>query len=289
MRRTVPHAASVLLGMALEISLPCEADCETVSVAIAPGCPPLRVVASRQLAHAAANSSACGGASGGDATGLRTSGGASRLLCHLLLSCPQLLDQAHVLELGCGLALAGLFAARDPRCVSVTLTDGDDRALAFARRALALNPECVAPVALHTLRWGEPLPFPAPPSPLLVLGGDVVYYAGGTAALLTTLAHLLAAPGSRAALAFNPRYPAWRADLVDGCAAHGLSCWELAAEAVLPLAEQGSGFFCHTRLVLLARLGAPLPVQGLVLTPLALEPAPATGDAAGWAALGGDS
>ena len=213
--------------------------------------------------------------SSGDATGHRSSGGAARVLCHWLARSagPLALRSRRVVELGCGLGLAGLYAART--AAAVTLTDGDERALCLARRSHALNAATLrAAVRFRMLPWSAdaqlaPLfagddvaeggPAPAGDEPrqapgVLLLGADLLYYGGGVTALMETIAALLlSAQGgsvpSLAALAANPRYPGWAADVASASSRLGLEAHCLDVQAVLPPAERSSGWFAHTRLV----------------------------------------
>lgn len=81
------------------------------------------------------------------------------------------LEGKHVLELGCGLGLAGIAAATAG--ASVTMTDYDDDALMFARWNVAAN--LAAPaldrVSIRSFDWRQP------PDDCfdLVLGADIVY------------------------------------------------------------------------------------------------------------------
>ena len=204
--------------------------------------------------------------SAGDATGHRSSGGAARVLCHWLRRNRDALalQRRNVVELGCGLGLAGLFAART--AAAVTLTDGDERALALARRSHALNAHTLrAAVRFRSLPWsaeaqlaplfagdaeaGGPSEAAAAELPVLLLGADLFYYGGGVAALMDAIAALLPPAGGLAALSANPRYPAWAADVDAAARRLGLEARSMAVEAVLPPAEIASGWFAHTRLV----------------------------------------
>ena len=233
-----------------------------------------------QAAHARNNNSADTFVSSGDATGHRSSGGAARVLCHWLARSaePLALRSRRVIELGCGLGLAGLYAART--AAAVTLTDGDERALCLARRSHALNAATLrAAVRFRMLPWsadaqlaplfagddavggaassgheGEPRNAPG----VLLLGADLLYYGGGVAALMDTIAALLTTQGASvpglAALAANPRYHGWADDVAQACDRLGLQAHCLDVQAVLPPAERSSGWFAHTRLVRLCLL-----------------------------------
>ena len=112
------------------------------------------------------------------------------------------LDGLRVVELGCGLALPSLAAARAG--ATVLATDTEPEALALVARNASLNG-----VSLKTLRldWSEPeallrgAPFD------LVLAADVLYERHSVATLLTLLPRLApgawrADPGRPAAVAF---------------------------------------------------------------------------------------
>ena len=222
-----------------------------------------------QAAHARNNNSADTVVSAGDATGHRSSGGAARVLCHWLRRNADALAlrRRAVVELGCGLGLTGLYAART--AAAVTLTDGDERALALARRSHALNaPTLRAAVRFRSLPWSadatlaplfagdaEPSAAAAETEPpdatcgVLLLGADLFYYGGGVTALMEAIAALLPAAGGLAALAANPRYPGWAADVAEASRSLGLEARSMAVHALLPPEEQASGWFAHTRLV----------------------------------------
>jgi hypothetical protein len=225
-----------------------------------------------QRAHARNNNSADTSVSAGDATGHRSSGGAARVLCFFLRHNRDALQlrRRRVVELGCGLGVAGLYAART--AAAVTLTDGDERALALARLSYALSASVlVAPVRFAPLTWSAeaalaPL-FAGDAAggdcqaddgaaacallPPLLLGADLLYYSDGVVALLETVAALLAAgpPGGLAVLASNPRYADWAADACAAAARLGLQPHALPIEAVVPPAELAHGWFQNTRLV----------------------------------------
>ena len=112
------------------------------------------------------------------------------------------LDGLRVLELGCGLALPSLAAARAG--ATVLATDAEPEALELVARNAALNG-----VRVETLRldWSEPDALVARAPFDLVLASDVLYERHSVAALLTLLPRLapeawLADPGRPAAGAF---------------------------------------------------------------------------------------
>lgn len=120
-------------------------------------------------------------------------------LCHLLKANSDALQLSRCLcvELGCGCAGSGLFAAR--YAASVALTDGDAAALLLAERSAALN---AAPAALSflPLAWGSADLGAALPQlarrheSVLVLGADLLYYRAGVFDLVASIAALLALP-----------------------------------------------------------------------------------------------
>lgn len=105
------------------------------------------------------------------------------------------LSGARVLELGCGLALPSIAAARAGG--AVTATDGSPDAVAFAAHNLALN-GVEGEVALADWRDAPALAEGAPWD--LVLAADVLYLRHNVEALLRVLPDLVA-PGGEAFLA----------------------------------------------------------------------------------------
>jgi predicted nicotinamide N-methyase len=106
---------------------------------------------------------------------------------------------ARVLELGCGLGLPSIVAARSG--ADVLATDGSSDAVAFAAHSLALN-ELDGEVA--QVDWSAQADALAARGPWdLVLGADVLYLRDGAAAALALLPRLLA-PGGEVRLA-DPR------------------------------------------------------------------------------------
>jgi ETFB lysine methyltransferase len=106
---------------------------------------------------------------------------------------PGLAPGTRVLELGCGLGLAGIAAARAG--ATVTLTDNDPDALLFAAENAALNlePAELKRVTIASMDWRAPLP----QSPYdLVIGADIIYERRFFAPLLALLPLLLAPGGA---------------------------------------------------------------------------------------------
>ena len=97
---------------------------------------------------------------------------------------------ARVLELGCGLAVPSLVAAR--RGARVLATDGSPDAVAFCAHNLALN-DCEGEAALADFRASGPLLEGAPWD--LVLAADVFYLRDNVEALLRLLPKLIGTTG----------------------------------------------------------------------------------------------
>jgi predicted nicotinamide N-methyase len=98
----------------------------------------------------------------------------------------------HILEIGCGLGLAGIAAARAGAWV--TLSDYDPDALAFAEFNVATNlsPTQASRVCLLSLDWRD-LPSLQPFD--MIIGADVVYERSSFAALMEVLRKLLKPSG----------------------------------------------------------------------------------------------
>ena len=106
---------------------------------------------------------------------------------------------ARVLELGCGLGLPSIVAARTG--ADVLATDGSSDAVAFAAHSLALN-ELAGEVA--QVDWSAQADALAARGPWdLVLGADVLYLKANVAAALALLPRLIA-PGGEIRIA-DPR------------------------------------------------------------------------------------
>lgn len=112
---------------------------------------------------------------------------------------------ARVLELGCGLALPSVAAARAG--AAVLATDGSEDAIAFAAHALALNEADAAVAVVDWSAQGEELVAQGPFD--LVLAADVLYTLGN-ADLAARLLPRLIAPGGEAWIADPDRAGARR-------------------------------------------------------------------------------
>ena len=95
-----------------------------------------------------------------------------------------------VLELGCGLAIPSVIAAR--RGADITATDGSPDAVVFAAHSLALN-DAVGEVELADWREGDDLVERGPWD--LVIAADVLYLRHNVEALLRLLPRLIGREG----------------------------------------------------------------------------------------------
>lgn len=122
-----------------------------------------------------------------------------------------------VLEIGCGLGVAGIVAAR--RGASVTLTDYSNEAVAAARRNAALNN---VDVAASTYNWrDEP---DAAWRPELLIGADVLYSPHAHEPIAALIARL-----DCVAVLTYPARPA-SANVIGVFERHGLHVWHTHTE-----------------------------------------------------------
>jgi predicted nicotinamide N-methyase len=127
---------------------------------------------------------------------------------------------ARVLELGCGLALPSIVAARAG--ADVLATDGSEDAVAFAAHSLALN-ELEAEVA--QVDWAEQGDALAARGPWdLVLAADVLYLKGNVDLALDLVPRLVA-PGGEIRIA-DPRRAGTRDFLAAARARFAVSTWQ---------------------------------------------------------------
>lgn len=138
-----------------------------------------------------------------------------------LVGTTNLIDEStSILELGSGVGLAGLAAAK--RGAAVTLTDGDPAAIELINRNIAhnaLSDRCAAAV----FRWEDP-PDPAW-HPDLILGCDVLYQPASH----PLLARIIRSLGCTALLT-DPQRPS-AASAASTFREHGLRVWETTAPA----------------------------------------------------------
>ncbi|MFI4854049.1 MAG: class I SAM-dependent methyltransferase [Phycisphaerales bacterium JB065] len=143
---------------------------------------------------------------------------AARTTAHLVGTTNLIDPSTRILELGCGVGLAGLAAAK--RGATVTLTDGDPSAIDLLDRNIAhndLTKRCTAAV----FRWEDP---PDPSwQPDLILGCDVLYH-HASHPLLADLIRTL----NCTALLTDPQRPSAAAATAT-FRDHGLSVWETTA------------------------------------------------------------
>eukprot|EP00884_Botryococcus_braunii_P021834 jgi/Botrbrau1/8334/Bobra.0081s0023.1 len=117
---------------------------------------------------------------------------ASFYMCRYLPALGSFLEDTPVLELGCGVGMCGLLAAR-LGASSVLLTDYDDWVLGFARRNVIQN-QLAEKVEVRKLDWREPATFPAIRYSLL-FAADVLYTSGQVEPLLEVVKATIAERG----------------------------------------------------------------------------------------------
>lgn len=154
----------------------------------------------------------------------------ARAAARLVARADEVRPGARILELGCGLALPALVAAR--RGAAVVACDWQRAALEFARRSAARN-HCA--IALVQMDWRAPA---LRPGFDVCVGADIGYDGAAEAALVSALARLVA-----------PRGVVWLADSVN-TACSGLAV-RLAA----------AGFAVETREVRECEEGRPVWVR----------------------------
>ena len=161
-------------------------------------------------------------------------------LCEALARWPELVRGQRVLELGCGCGTVGLFAAK-LGAATVTLTDGDPRALAGAARSLGLTGSTDDRVRVSALDWrtdaadGNAADLEGPeeggrePGFPVVVGADLVYEDEQAELLPHVLAKRLR-PGGRALLCLKERSAALLTSFDANCRALGLALGYKAVE-----------------------------------------------------------
>jgi len=145
-----------------------------------------------------------GQAAAEDTTGLGVWPAALILARWLVTQRKELLDDATVVELGCGCAVPGLAAALHGRPKAVHLTDLNPETLANAQENVQLNrehflvPDTAARVHVVAMDWGDESSYPAGAVGAVdvVLGSDLVYQKS-LAPLLSQVLFKLLRPGGR--------------------------------------------------------------------------------------------
>lgn len=145
-----------------------------------------------------------GQAAAEDTTGLGVWPASLILARWLVTQRKELLDDATVVELGCGCAVPGLAAALHGRPKAVHLTDLNPETLANAQENVQLNkehflvPDTATRVHVTAMDWGDEASYPAGPVGAVdvVLGSDLVYQKS-LAPLLSQVLLKLLRPGGR--------------------------------------------------------------------------------------------
>ena len=145
-----------------------------------------------------------GQAAAEDTTGLGVWPASLILARWLVTQRKELLDDATVVELGCGCAVPGLAAALHGRPKAVHLTDLNPETLANAQENVQLNkehflvPDTAACVHVTAMDWGDEASYPAGAMGAVdvVLGSDLVYQKS-LAPLLSQVLLKLLRPGGR--------------------------------------------------------------------------------------------
>ena len=145
-----------------------------------------------------------GQAAAEDTTGLGVWPASLILARWLVTQRKELLDDATVVELGCGCAVPGLAAALHGRPKAVHLTDLNPETLANAEQNVQLNkesflvPDTAAHVHVTAMDWGNEASYPAGAMGAVdvVLGSDLVYQKS-LAPLLSQVLLQLLRPGGR--------------------------------------------------------------------------------------------
>lgn len=164
------------------------------------------------------------------------------VLCHFILSerGQQLIQNARVMELGAGIGVPGLLAARV--CRELILTDSNEAVVERLRRNVELNVEtmsCSADgVRVVNVAWGADS---LPPEHVIprhsvdvVLGSDVVYSASSARAFLETAKGYMDEVDSTIVLAYIPRWPAVDRSLHDAIQEEGLAAELVPLDSFLP-------------------------------------------------------
>jgi predicted nicotinamide N-methyase len=95
-------------------------------------------------------------------------------LAKLIAHCPFLVDDKHVLELGCGLGLPSLAALLHANPAHVALSDRDNRCLSLAYKSSTQLNRARASVSRSTIEWTDETTWPQQKFDLL-MGSDLLY------------------------------------------------------------------------------------------------------------------
>lgn len=112
----------------------------------------------------------------------------SRLIAH----CPSLVDHRNVMELGCGLGLVSLAAAKYSRPNHLALCDRDRPVLSLAYASCTQLQRSRASVSRCVMDWSDPTTWPAQDYDVL-LAADVLYEKSSVLPLVNVLRHYLLA------------------------------------------------------------------------------------------------
>jgi Lysine methyltransferase len=115
----------------------------------------------------------------------------SRLLAH----CPALVERRNVLELGCGLGLVSLAAAKYSQPNHLALSDRDTAALSLAYASCTQLQRSRASISRCAMHWSDPTTWPAQDYDVL-LGADVLYEKSSVVPLVKVLHHYLTTESS---------------------------------------------------------------------------------------------
>lgn len=128
-------------------------------------------------------------------TGLRT-WQASKLLSEWCLENRHLLRSKRIVELGCGVGLAGMVVCKTCCPLSYTFTDGHEAVLQSVEENLRRNSVTECHTSVKMLRWGDHESFKEHCAADVILGADLVFDPAVVPALVSTLAALLVHGGT---------------------------------------------------------------------------------------------
>eukprot|EP01041_Mallomonas_annulata_P013241 gene13241-28028_t len=178
---------------------------------------------------------------GNDNTGLRLHHG-SHVACLFIKHLTSLVKDKHLLELGCGTGLLGLFTARDCEVGSILLTDGNDGAITLAMRnmhSIIQDSSVLDTISCSQLAWGHDQAqlFMRNRRPFeMLIGCELMYYNTEPTALLETVQDLLSDDGLFIH-AHVFRRQGQEQELMDAFTAHGYITVEVKIESFIPQCE----------------------------------------------------